>query len=165
MAQHQDGRASASGSAAATGPMPVPQRPLPQFPEPDTEPFWTATAEHRLTYQVCAGCGQVVFYPRRRCTGCVAGAALEWRDSAGRGTVYSFTVIRRNPQPYFADRLPYVVGLIDLDEGFRLVAEIDAPPGMVQVNQRVAVTWEDHPGLSVPLFRPDPPPGSGPRAG
>ena len=130
------------------------ERPLPVFPEPDTEPFWTATAEHRLTYQVCRQCGQVIFYPRRRCTGCTGGE-LEWRDSAGLGSVYSFTVIRQNGHPYFRSRIPYVVGLIDVDEGFQMVAEIDAAPGDVHVNQRVAVTWEDHPGLSVPLFRPD----------
>lgn len=143
------------------------QRPLPQLPDPDTGPFWAATAEHRLTYQVCGRCGQVVFYPRRRCTGCVAadGSALEWRDSAGRGTVYSFTVIRQNSHPFFSARLPYVLGLIDLDEGFRMVAEVQAPPDAVEVDQRVTVTWEDHPGLSVPLFRPDPPPGIVPPAG
>ena len=65
------------------------------------------------------------------------------------------TVIRQNPHPFFSARLPYVVGL-DLDEGFRMVAQIDAPPEAVHVDQRVSVTWEDHPGLSVPLFAPDP---------
>jgi uncharacterized OB-fold protein len=124
------------------------------FPEPDTAPFWAATARHRLTYQVCTRCSQVVFYPRRHCTGCTSGE-LEWRESAGRGTVYSFTAIRQHAHPFFRARLPYVVGLIDLDEGFRMVAEIEAPPQDVHVNQRVAVTWEDHQGLSIPLFRPD----------
>jgi uncharacterized protein len=133
-----------------------PQRPLPAFPEPDTEPFWAATAGHRLTYQACRQCGQVVFYPRRHCTGCTSGD-LEWLDSAGRGTVYSFTVIRQNGQPFFRARIPYIVGLIDLDEGFRMVAEIEAAPHEVRVNQRVAVSWEDHPGLSIPVFRPDGP--------
>jgi len=130
------------------------QRPLPVFPEPDTEPFWAATAGHRLTYQLCTQCGRVVFYPRRHCTGCTSGE-LERRDSAGRGTVYSFTVIRRAGHPFFRARISYVVGLIDLDEGFRMVAEIEAAPDEVHVNQRVAVTWEDHGSLSVPLFRPD----------
>ncbi len=133
----------------------LPERPLPQFPEPDTEAFWAATAGHRLTYQVCGNCGQIVFYPRRHCTGCTGGD-LEQRDSAGRGTVYSFTVIRQHRQPFFRARVPYVVGLIDLDEGFRMLAEIDAPPDAVRVNQRVAVGWEDHTGLSVPVFRPEP---------
>jgi uncharacterized OB-fold protein len=128
------------------------ERPLPLFPEPDTEPFWQATAEHRLTYQVCRACGQVVFHPRRHCPGCLGGE-LEWRDSAGRGTVYTFTVIRRSGQPFFRDRIPYVVGLIDLDEGFRMMAEIAADPQKVRIDQRVTVSWEDHPTLSVPIFQ------------
>jgi uncharacterized protein len=132
----------------------VPERPLPQFPEPDTEAFWAATAGHRLTYQVCRSCGQIVFYPRRHCPECLRGG-LEQRDSAGRGTVYSFTVIRQNRHPFFRARVPYVVGLIDLDEGFRMMAEIKAAPDAVRVDQRVAVGWEDHDGLSVPVFGPE----------
>ena len=130
-----------------------PERPLPLFPEPDTAPFWTATAGHRLTYQVCRACGQVVFHPRRHCTCCTSGD-LEWRDSAGAGTVYTFTVIRQHGHPFFRARIPYLVGLIDLDEGFRMLAEISADPETLQVNQRVTVTWEDHTDLSVPIFEP-----------
>jgi uncharacterized OB-fold protein len=130
-----------------------PERPLPLFPEPDTAPFWAATAEHRLTYQICRACGQVVFHPRRHCTCCTSGD-LEWRDSAGAGTVYTFTVIRQHGHPFFRARIPYVVGLIDLDEGFRMLAEIAADPQALQVNQRVTVTWEDHADLSVPIFEP-----------
>jgi uncharacterized protein len=130
-----------------------PERPLPLFPEPDTAPFWAATAEHRLTYQVCRACGQVVFHPRRHCTCCTSGD-LEWRDSAGAGTVYTFTVIRQHGHPFFRARIPYLVGLIDLDEGFRMLAEIAADPETLQVNQRVSVTWEDHADLSVPIFEP-----------
>jgi len=130
-----------------------PERPLPLFPEPDTAPFWAATAEHRLSYQVCRACGQVVFHPRRHCTCCTSGD-LEWRDSAGAGTVYTFTVIRQNGHPFFRARIPYVIGFIDLDEGFRMLAEIAADPQALQVNQRVTVTWEDHADLSVPIFEP-----------
>jgi uncharacterized OB-fold protein len=130
-----------------------PERPLPLFPEPDTAPFWAATAEHRLTYQVCRACGQVVFHPRRHCTCCTSGD-LEWRDSAGAGTVYTFTVIRQHGHPFFRARIPYLIGLIDLDEGFRMLAEIAADPETLQVNQRVSVTWEDHADLSVPIFEP-----------
>lgn len=73
----------------------------------------------------------------------------------GRGrTVYTYTVVRQNGQPFFRARIPYVVGLIDLDEGFRMLAEIAADPEAVHVDQRVTVTWEDHPGLSVPRFVP-----------
>jgi hypothetical protein len=47
-----------------------------------------------------------------------------------------------------------VLGFIDLDEGFRPLAEIDAAPEAIQVGQRVTVGWEDHADLAVPFFRP-----------
>jgi hypothetical protein len=72
----------------------------------------------------------------------------------GGGTVYTYTVIRQHGQPYFRSRLPYVLGFVDLDEGFRLLAEIDAGPDTVQVGQRVTLNWEDHGVLAIPVFRP-----------
>ncbi|RAY15596.1 hypothetical protein DPM19_07325 [Actinomadura craniellae] len=132
---------------------PAPQRPLPLFPEPDTEPWWRATAEHRLLYQVGAS-GRPVFYPRL-----VGPDALEpggeWRESAGAGGVYSYTVLRRHGHPFFRSQLPYVVGFVDLDEGFRMLAQVDADPEAIRVGMRVRVGWEDHDGLSVPVFVPD----------
>lgn len=142
----QDGRDTSERAA--------PERPLPSLAEPDTAPFWAATKDHRLTYQVCASCGEIVFHPRRHCTNCLT-PDLRWHDAAGGGTVYSYTVIRQHDHPYFRGRLPYVVGFIDLDEGFRLLAEIDATPDVVRVGQRVRVGWEDHADLAVPVFRPE----------
>ena len=49
---------------------------------------------------------------------------------------------------------PGEFGFIDLDEGFRPLAEIDAPPGAVRVGQRVTAGWEDHAELAAPVFRP-----------
>jgi uncharacterized protein len=131
----------------------TPQRPLPTLNEPDTAPFWAATKQHRLTYQVCAACGEITFYPRRHCT-CCLGHDLSWHDSAGIGILYTYTVIRQHGMPYFRSRLPYVVGFVDLDEGFRMLAEIDAAPDAVDVGQRVIVGWEDHADLAIPVFRP-----------
>jgi uncharacterized OB-fold protein len=131
-----------------------PARPLPRFPEPDTAPFWDATREGRLAYQVCRRCGAVVFHPRGHCTNCTS-LDLEWRTSAGRGTVYTFTVIRRHGHPFFQARVPYAVGLIDLDEGFRMLAEIAAPDvSTIGIGQRVEVVWEDRGEVRVPLFAP-----------
>src|ERR1700753_2304232 len=143
----------ASSPATPAGPASPPPRPLPSLAEPDTGPFWAATKDHRLTYQVCASCGEVIFFPRRHCPGCL-GVDTEWRDSAGGGTVYTYTVIRQHGQPYFRSRLPYVLGFIDLDEGFRMLAEIDADPDVVQVGQRVTVGWDNHDKLACPVCPP-----------
>jgi uncharacterized protein len=144
---------TAPAEPSATAEPTVLERPLPTLSEPDTAPFWAATKQHRLTYQVCAACGEIVFHPRRHCTNCLS-TDLAWGESAGRGTVYTYTVIRQHGQPYFRRRVPYVLGFIDLDEGFRLLAEIDAPPDDVRVGQRVTVSWEDHAELAIPVFRP-----------
>jgi uncharacterized OB-fold protein len=129
-------------------------RPLPRFPEPDTEPFWRATRDHRLVYPVCRACGNVVFYPRRHCTRCLS-TDLEWRTSAGWGTVYTFTVIRQHGHPWFKERIPYVVAFVDLDEGFRLMTHIvGTDPEAVRVGQRVRLVWEDAGEVALPVFEP-----------
>lgn len=130
----------------------APARPQPEFPEPDTEPFWEATRDGRLTYQVCRRCGGIVFYPRGHCTHCTS-LELDLRTSGGRGTIYTFTVIRQHGHPFFRGRVPYVVAFIDLDEGFRMLAEVAAPdPGQVAIGRRVEVGWEDGGDVRIPIF-------------
>jgi uncharacterized OB-fold protein len=121
-------------------------RPLPSVTEADTGPYWRATAEHRLTYQE-DGDGAVVFFPRRHAGG-------RERDSAGAGVIYTFTVVRQHGHPFFRAHAPYVVAMVDLDEGFRVLAEVAADPEEVHIGQRVVVGWEDHPDLAVPVFHP-----------
>jgi uncharacterized OB-fold protein len=79
---------------------------------------------------------------------------METRGSAGRGTIYTYTVVRQHGHPFFRAHAPYVVAYVDLDEGFRILAEVATEPGTVHVGQRVEVTWEDHDEVAVPLFRP-----------
>jgi len=130
--------------------------PLPRFPEPDTEPFWRATKNHELRYQTCNDCGTVVFYPRAHCTRCL-GASLTWNLSAGKGTLYSYTVVRQSRHPAFQELAPYAIAWIDLDEGFRLLSMLTdlEDPGTVPVGARVSVAWEDFTELSLPMFRVD----------
>ena len=131
-------------------------RPLPSLDDPDTAPFWRATKDHELRYQVCDDCAAVVFYPRRHCTQCLGGA-LSWRTSAGQGEIYSFSVVRLSRHPFFGPRAPYAVALIDLAEGFRMMSNVVGPadPGAeLSIGQRVALEWEDHDELAIPLFRP-----------
>ena len=132
-----------------------PTRPLPNLHDLDTQAFWLATKEKRLIYQQCADCGAVVFYPRRRCSSCLS-ANLEWKESAGEGTVYTYSIVRQSYHPFFRSMVPYAVAWIDLDEGPRLVSNvvgIEDPSG-VRIGMRVKVRWEEHEGLCVPLFEP-----------
>jgi len=129
-------------------------RPLPNLAELDTRPFWEATKEHELRYQVCNACGGVVFYTRRHCPHCMS-FDLRWETSKGEGTVYSFTVIRQIGHPAFRAMAPYVVALIDLDEGFRMLSNVvGVDVSQVKIGERVRVTWEDYDEVSLPLFTP-----------
>ena len=130
------------------------KRPQPTLDEADTRPFWEATKQHELRYQVCDGCGGVVFYPRRHCPHCMS-MNLSWKTSRGEGTIYTYTIIRQIGHPAFRGLAPYVVAWIDLDEGFRMVSNVvGVDVADVRVGQRVRVTWEDQDGVALPLFTP-----------
>jgi uncharacterized OB-fold protein len=136
--------------------MSEPTRPLPDPDEHDTGDFWRATADGELRYQQCEGCGTIVFPPRRHCTGCVDGT-LAWRVASGRGTVYSFSVVRQSYHPFFRGKVPYVVAWIDLEEGPRLlsnVVDVADPAQDVRIGMAVELTWEVHEAVRIPLFRP-----------
>ena len=110
------------------------------------EPFWNATREGRLVLQWCTACEKPIWYPREVCPGCL-GDDLEWRDAAGEGVVYACTVEHKADDPY-------VVALVDLDEGVRLLSNVvGGPPEQVVVGDRVRVTWEPlSDGRQLPLF-------------
>ncbi|MGE0386264.1 MAG: Zn-ribbon domain-containing OB-fold protein [Gammaproteobacteria bacterium] len=133
-----------------------PARPLPRAEEHDTREFWTATRDRRLTYPQCRNCGTIVFYPRRHCTGCTS-ADLEWKTASGKGTVYTYSVVRQSYHPFFRHKTPYAVAWIDLDEGPRILSNIVGvanPVADVRIGMRVEVEWEEHEKLCIPLFRP-----------
>jgi uncharacterized OB-fold protein len=123
----------------------------------ETLAWWQAAAEHRLLVQRCADCGVTRMPPGPLCPDC-RSFNRTWLEVSGRGTVYTYTVVHRAYVPSLADRLPYVVIVVDLDgaAGARLTSNlVDADPATVRVGMAVEVVWEDMgPGLSVPRFRP-----------
>jgi uncharacterized OB-fold protein len=97
--------------------------------------------------------------PLERCRHC--GGPVAFEPVAGTGTVHSFIVVRYPAVPGYADALPYVVALVDLDEqaGLRLSARIvDVDPAEVAIGQRVRAEIVDHPGggYRVPVFHVTP---------
>ncbi len=130
------------------------KRPQPTLDEPDTRPFWEATKQHELRYQVCDACQQVVFFPRRHCPHCM-GMELSWKTSRGEGAIYTYTIVRQIGHPAFRERAPYAVAWIDLDEGFRMLSNVvGVDVGEVHIGQRVRVEWDDQDEVSLPLFTP-----------
>lgn len=105
----------------AEGERPPKPRPAPA-PEPEAAEYWAAARQGRLVLQRCQACGHHQLYPRDRCLRC--RAPVSWVDASGRGTVYSYTVIRQNYSRPFRDWIPYVVALVDLAEGPRLMTNV-----------------------------------------
>jgi uncharacterized OB-fold protein len=111
-------------------------RPVPHG-DAESAPFWDALRDGRLLVQRCTN-GHHQLYPRPWCIRC--RHAVSWVDAAGTGSVYSFTVIRQNFLKPFRDELPYVVALVDLDEGVRLMTNVvDCEPDDVTVGAPVRV--------------------------
>jgi hypothetical protein len=120
-----------------------------------TQPFWDATGQKKLLLQWCKSCEAVVHYPREACPKCL-GESLEWREASGKGDVYAFCVMQRPANPAMAGLLPYVVALVDLDEGARMMTNIvGCEPAAVRIGMPVRVTFEDlGDGRALPLFEP-----------
>ena len=128
--------------------LPTPAPPV----TPDNKPFWDATADGRLVLPRCRSCGTVIWYPRSICPGCHA-TDVEWLDASGRGTVYSFTIIRRGGYARGSD---YVLAYVELDEGPRMMTNIvDCDPAGLACGQAVEVVFHDTgQGSALPRFRP-----------
>ncbi len=123
------------------------------FPVPDAVslPFWEGIADGVLRVQRCGACGRHVFYPRAVCPFCAA-SELDWVDASGRGRIHSYTVVHRAP-PEYREEVPYVVALVELDEGVRMMTRIvDVEPAGVRVDLPVEVAIRGDPRL--PYFRP-----------
>jgi hypothetical protein len=115
---------------------------------PETEPFWAAAREGRFLVKWCTDCGRAHWYPRAICPHCQS-SATEWRPGSGRGTIYSFSPMRR------ADP-PYTLAYVTLAEGPTMLTNIvAADPDALAIGQPVKlemVPSED--GTPVPMFRP-----------
>jgi len=128
-------------------------KPLPQI-TPLSKPFYDAARKHKLIIQRCKDCSQYVFYPKYFCPHCLSDK-LDWVESSGKGKVYSFTVCRSNVPGEFAASLPYVVAIVELEEGVWMLSNIvDCNPDDVKCEQPVEVTFEDATDdIAIPMFR------------
>lgn len=126
-------------------------RPAP-IPDAESAPYWAATVEGRLMIQRCVACGHYQLYGRSHCLVC--RAPVEWTEASGLGSVYSYTIIRQNPSRSFRHLLPFVVGLVDLAEGPRLMTNIvDCRPDEVRIGAAVQVRFEPvSDQAALPLF-------------
>jgi len=117
-----------------------PARPRP-IPTDLTEPFWEGTRRGELRVQRCRGCDHWRWTPLLACPRCWS-EDCEWAPTAGQGSIYSFTVVHRPVDPARFPS-PYVLAIVELDEGPRMLTNIvDCPPNEVEIGMRVAVRFE-----------------------
>ena len=130
-----------------------------RHPEPgvdwETRTYWEGAGRGELILQRCRSCQTVQHRPRAVCASCLSGEIEHFRAS-GRGEVHTYTVTHQNQAPGFREALPYVLALVELEEGVRLTSNIiGCEPSDVRIGLPVEVDFAPvGDGLGVPRFRP-----------
>ena len=130
------------------------RKPLPIITQ-DSEAYWAAAKEHRLTAQRCDDCGRLRFPPSASCWYCLSPHTT-WVDLSGKGTIWSFIVMHQLYYPGFADDLPYPVVVVELEGGLRVASNIVGIANEdIRIGMPVQVVFDDvTPEVTLPKFRP-----------
>jgi uncharacterized OB-fold protein len=122
---------------------------------PESAPFWESLREHRLKIQKCVPCGRFIHYPQTLCPGCF-GDELVWEPVSGKGRVLTWSVAHRAQHPAFKPLVPFAIVVADMDEGFRMVANLhgieldELRPGLP-----VRIGYQDvEDDYTIPVFEP-----------
>ncbi len=130
------------------------EKPLPNITE-NTRKYWEGCRQHKLLLPKCRACDKFFFFPNNFCPHCLS-EDVEWLEASGRGRVHTFSVVERPPTIPFSSDVPYVVVIIELDEGPRMMSSlIGVAPGDVRVDMPVEVVFEEATEeVVLPKFRP-----------
>ena len=127
------------------------------LPTPDfeTQPFWDGCKEGRFLLQHCNACGDDYFYPRPFCPKCWS-TDVAWKEASGNGHLYTFSVVRQNDLPPFPERVPYVAAIVELDEGPRVMTNVEECEfDALEIGMRVRVDFKAiSDDVTIPVFRP-----------
>ena len=129
-------------------------KPLPK-PSKWSQPFWDGTKEHKLLLKKCKSCGHVDHPPYLYCTNCM-DEEYEWVEASGRATLYSFAInTYAVPFPFMED-LPYVLALVDLEEGPRMISNIvNCDHGKLKKGMPLEVVFEEaSEQITLPKWQP-----------
>lgn len=124
-------------------------------PEGDTLEFWEAARQERLLIRHCGDCGTYSYYPRPFCPDCWSERVV-WHQACGEATLYSWSVVYRNDQPPFRDRVPYVAAVVELAEGPRMTTNVvDTPFDRLEVGMALRVRFMPiSDDVTIPVFGP-----------
>jgi uncharacterized OB-fold protein len=131
-------------------------KPLPQ-PDPVTQPFWDSLKTHAMQIQRCNDTGNFFFYPRGMSPFTLSDN-ISWEPVSGKGTVHALTIVHNQRAPGFAEEVPYVVAIVELDEGPRMmtnIIDVEPDPEHVKIGMPVEIVYEDVTDeITLPKFRP-----------
>ena len=118
-------------------------------------PYWDSLSNGVLSFQRCKACGHVWLPARSECPHCLAND-WRWMPAAGGAKLISWVVYHMAYHPAFANRLPYTVAVVELDEGPRLISNLVNPSDTValKIDQRLRLVIENESGTAVPRFSP-----------
>lgn len=130
------------------------RKPLPVM-SPWSLPFWEGCRRHELLIQKCHDCQKLNFYPKMYCAHCLS-SNMEWIKARGKGKVYSHMTVYSYQPTEFAEDVPYVVAIIELDEGVRLMSNVvGCRPEEVCCDMEVEVVFEKATDtITLAKFRP-----------
>ena len=125
-------------------------------PTADTQAFWDGTKEHKLILPYCAACDAYEFYPRPFCSKCFSWD-VEQRAVSGKGKLHTYVINYRGPAG-FEDKAPYVIAVVELDEGPRMMTNIvmdeEPTPENLSIDAPVEVVYVDvTEDVTLPHFR------------
>lgn len=133
----------------------APRKPLP-VPTPETAPFWQGLTRNELRIQRCKDCGKAYFYPRPFCPVCFS-ENVEWFTASGRAKLHTYEIVHRAP-PAFRDMAPYVIAVVELDEGPRMMTnmvDVEPDPAKLPIDMPVEIVYDRvSDEVTLPKFRP-----------
>ena len=114
----------------------------------ETAVYWESAKNGKLLVKTCKACGKLHYYPRTICPHCLS-SDTDWVEASGKGTIYTYSVMRRT-------ETPYVIAYVTLEEGVTMLSNIvECDVDDVAVGQTVEVVFRDtQGGHSLPVFRP-----------
>ena len=131
----------------------APAKPQPRITS-CAEYYWQQAGQNKLTMPYCRQCDKVFYYPRHWCPSCF-NQDLGWQQVSGRGKVYSYSVIYQSPFPSYQADIPYVLAIIELEEGPRMMTNVvNCDAEHVRVDMAVQVTFERRGAMKIPQFEP-----------
>jgi uncharacterized protein len=130
-------------------------RPVIPLAGPDTQAFWDGCLRDELLLQRCDVCRAFRHPPSPICPNCLSDR-FAWERASGRGTVYTFTIVRRAMGRGWDAMIPYVLAVVELDEGVQFMSDlVNVDPDAVTIGMPVEVTFAELDGTTkLPLFQP-----------